>query len=140
MNWIGNIVLILVFTLVVAFISYYFFGVKGPWESYWIKTILLFLFLLAASLWIRPVGPTWYGVQWLVLVIGALLFILLLAAFSSSYDDSHKIPTRLSLMERKRLAREYSKERKAMILSIGVMFWLLLLVLVIIIAAGYYLQ
>lgn len=138
MNAIGNIFLILGFTLVIAFISFYIFRVKGPWENFWVKSLLLFLFLLAASLWIKPVGPTWYGVQWLVLFIGALLFILLLAAFSSSSNDSPKIPSNMSLREKKRLVREYFKERSLFFFSMGMMFWLLFAVLVIIIAFGYY--
>ena len=138
MNPIGHVFLILGFTFVIAFVSYYVFGVKGPWENFWIKSLLLFLFLLAASLWIKPIGPTWYGVQWLVLFIGALLFILLLATFSSS-DGKPKIPTNISLTDRKRLFQNYMKQRGTFFFSMGMMFWLLIAVFIIIIAFGYYL-
>jgi hypothetical protein len=139
MNWLWNALIILGMTLIISLISYYIFGVKGPWESFWIKTILLFLFLLAMSLWIKPIGPNWYEVQWVALIIEALLFILLLAAFSRSSDGSPKIPTNLSLMEKKRLANEYAREQqRAMLLSMGLMFWLLLVLLVVLILTGYY--
>ena len=140
MNWLLNVFLILIFTFIVSVISYYVFKVKGPWENFWVKTLLLFLFVLAASLWIKPIGPEWYGVKWLVLFIGALLFILLLAAFSPSSDDSPKIPTNLSLIQQKRLLHEYTDERRRVLFSLGMMFWLLLIVLIVIVVVGYYLS
>ena len=139
MGWLTNIVLIFAFTLIISLISYFIFGVRGPWDSFWVKTLLLFLFLLAASLWIKPIGPEWYGIQWVVLFIGALLFILLLAAFSPRSGDDDKIPTHLTLAQQKRFIHEYKNQRKQALFSLGMMSWFLLIMLVVIVAIGYYL-
>ncbi len=133
----SNVFIILALALIVSLISYYVFGVRGPWENFWIKALFLFLFLLAMSLWIKPIGPQWYGVQWTVLLISAVLFVVLLANFPSS-DESPRIPSNLSLLEKRRLAKEYTRERKMFIYSLGMMFWLLLILLITIIIAGYY--
>ena len=140
MGWLTNLMLIFVFTMIISLISYFVFRVRGPWDSFWIKTLLLFLFLLAASLWIKPFGPEWYGVQWVVLFIGALLFILLLAAFSPRGGNDEKIPTHLSLTQQKRFFDEYKKQRKQALFSLGIMSWFLLVTLLVIIAVGYNLQ
>lgn len=138
MTWIWNALLVLGISLVISTISYFVFGIKGPWGSYWIKTLVLFLFLMVLSLWLKPTGPQWRGVQYLSLIISGLIFIFFVGSMPNMNDDHPKIPTHLSLMEKKRLMNEYRKDQSRLFYSVNLMFWIFLMLLLALIIAGYY--
>lgn len=130
--------IILIISIIISSISYFFLGVKGPWGSFWIKTLVLFLFLQAINLWIKPVGPEWQGVQYITLIISALLFIIFAASATQLTEQPPKISTKWSTFEKRRFLRQYYNEQKRLVFSMSILFWLLLILLIFLILTGYY--
>lgn len=137
--WIWNTIFVLGISLIISVISYFIFGIKGPWRSFWIKTLILSLFLMVLSFWLRLIGPQWIGVQYISLIMSGLIFVLLLGSMSNINKNQPKIPTRFSMMDRIRLMNQYRKEQSQLFLSANYMFWVLLMLLSSLIILGYYL-
>jgi hypothetical protein len=70
--------------LLVVFLvgSFVFYGLKrrGPWGSFWTFILVIFLGVILFDLWSEPIGPLYYGIAWVDLVIVSLIFAFLLAA------------------------------------------------------------
>lgn len=116
---------ILIAALITA-IFYYGFNVKGPWGSFWTFFILLFFMVWAASVWVRPTGPEFWGVAWFPLIFIGLLFALLLAAMPS-HENRHG----------NRKEKSNKKDKRLKTAFVGWIFWAFLTVLIISLILGY---
>lgn len=115
--------------------------------------VLLFLILWATAVWLRPVGPSLYGAPWLVMLSLGAIFMLLLATLTQPWP---KGPRRVRHPERleRRHPHEHETElppeatalrtespeaavAETTMLSLGLVFWLLILLLLGLIFGNY---
>ncbi|HEV2106860.1 MAG TPA: hypothetical protein VGR16_01210 [Thermomicrobiales bacterium] len=122
------------FALLVALaVSAVFWAVAG-WPGAGSEAIGLFLLALlvvwAAGVWITPVGPTIGDDYWLPFIIPGLLFLLLLAAL---------VPPRRPRNRREAVEETTAEDTVAVAaaLTLGVIFWVLIVFLIIAIIAAY---
>lgn len=66
----------LIFTVIFAGLL----GRSGPWASVPVFFAIIFLAAWAGGVWIAPIGPALFGINWLPFVVFGLIFALLLAA------------------------------------------------------------
>lgn len=70
----------LAIAIVLTGIFSYLFRLRGPWGAGWTFFLVLLAGMLAADVWISPVGPSWQGVYLLPPIFTGLLIALILAA------------------------------------------------------------
>ena len=87
--------------------------------------LIVFLFTVAAGLWLEPVGPVAWGVPWLGFLFIGILVALLLAAAAP--------PPRRGPRPMEGTEEQLDIEEAA---GLGLFFWLLIFVLVITLAAA----
>lgn len=124
----------LVYVIFIALIFSLIFAAlrnHGPWNNFWLFLIVMFLGLFAVSLWFPPVGPVWYGIAWLDLLLVGLVLALLLGAAGESRDRSY-IRNEKGEVD---IVAESKRESGAMTLA-GILFWVFILALVISIVVG----
>ena len=80
METFGGIIGAIITAVVVAILFYFILKIKGPWSNFWTFFLLLFLSIWAASLWVSPMGPMYWGVAWVPLIFIGIIAALLLAA------------------------------------------------------------
>jgi len=102
---------------------------KGPWNSFWIFFIVIFLSVLAADIWIQPVGPMYQDVYWVPPLATGLLIALLLAATTPSPQARNKI---LNQKE-----KELTDSQRASAV-VGTFFWILFLLLLVLVIVGWF--
>lgn len=122
-----EILISIVIALVVGAFFYYLFKNTGPWGSFWIFILILFLAGIAASAWIEPIGPVIYDVAWVPILAVVLLFALLIAA-ATPPRHRKKYPERENIPE--------TTDEELPILAISTVFWIFLVVLMIAAIAG----
>ena len=67
--------------LVLTAVSVFFLGRRGPWGSMWTFFLVLFLALSTVSVYVAPIGPVYWGIAWIPIVVaGIIVTILLIAA------------------------------------------------------------
>lgn len=124
----------ILYLVIIAFLITLFFRfllqTSGPWGSFWSFFTVILLAVIAANIWISPVGPLFFeNIYWVPPLAVGLLIALLLAATAPS-------PRLRSRPEaEKNLAREEAKA-----LTLGTFFWFLLAFLIIIIVIGMFLS
>lgn len=106
------------------------FRIKGPWSSIPLFFLIIFLTTWAIGAWISPFGPGLWGSFWLPFFLIGLVVSLLLTATVSSVP---KRETTVELIDTK----ERAKERKLVLTTLGVFFWILLIVLGLLIYTRY---
>lgn len=76
--------LLAVALIALLFSSLFFYGFRrsGPWSTFWSFLLVLFVGLAFATAWMRPVGPLWYDVAWVDMLVFGLFLALILAAAS----------------------------------------------------------
>ena len=89
--------------------------------------LILFLATWAGGLWIRPFGPTLWGIRWLTYLLAGL-FIFLLFVITAPRKAPRGRRDTLDMLER--IEREKEMEKAAYI-TLGIFFWILLFVLAI---------
>jgi hypothetical protein len=68
-------------SLILTLVSVFFLRKRGPWGSIWTFFLVLFLTLWTVSIYVAPVGPMYWGIAWIPIVIaGIILTALLIAA------------------------------------------------------------
>lgn len=72
---IASLIVAIVFTVIVVAL-----GRRGPWGSAWTFFLVVFLSLWIVSIYMKALGPVYFGVAWLPLLIAGTLLALLLAA------------------------------------------------------------
>jgi hypothetical protein len=114
-------------TFIIALIFVYGLRMRGPWGSFWIFFLIILLAMLAADLWIQPVGPFFRDIYWLPpLAVGIMIALLLAATTPRPWEK-----TRLE-QERAEEAQERSTS-----LALGAFFWVLLIFMLVIVIAGF---
>ena len=124
----------IVYALFIALIFSVIFGAfrnHGPWGNFWVFLLILFLGMWAVGLWFTPVGPVWYGVAWLDLLLVGFVLALLLGAAGEKSDRSY-IRDQEGEVD---LVAESKREPGALRIA-GIFFWLFLVAIIISIIIG----
>ncbi len=122
---------ILLIAVILSFIFTAGLRNRGPWNNFWILVLVLFLGMGALSVWFAPVGPIWYGVAWLDLLIFGIILALLLGA---SAEAGQRNNYRLRRTEVDVVAE--AKEEPGAIQLFGFFFWLFMVAIIIAIIIG----
>ncbi len=119
----------ILYLVALAFLITVFFRfllrVSGPWGSFWAFFIIILLGILAADIWISPIGPYFADIYWVPPIAAGLVIALLLAATTPS-------PKARSEMD----AERRTNRQEAAAVALGTFFWFLLVFLVILIIVG----
>lgn len=135
MDILGGILSVLLFAILISALFYYALKVRGPWGSFWVFFLILLLSIWAASLWIRPIGPTFYGVSWVPLFFIGLLIAILLAAIPTSETRPQEKVEQKKPVDESKMKRRRDLDRSAG--SVGWVFWLFVVILLVFIIVGY---
>lgn len=103
------------------------FGRRGPWASFPLFFLVIFLAAWAGGVWVTPIGPPVGGVYWLPFLVVAVLFAFLLAATTPPERPPQ------SRVE----AWEQARDIATTALVAETFFWLLLVGLVLVIFLRY---
>ena len=107
----------LLFVIVIAFLLTGIFGAgvgrRRGYSGLWVFLIILVLATWAGGLWITPVGPALWGVNWLGFMLVGIAFALLLSAF---------LPPAKSPRTKKEAIEQAEAEEDAAIV-LNVFFW-----------------
>lgn len=137
----GGILGTILVAILISALFYYAFNARGPWGSFWSFFLVLLLIIWAASLWVRPIGPVYWGVAWIPLFFVGLLFALLLAAIPTSDTRDVIREDEIAEAERERQVNPTEAERRRDInrtaATISGTFWILMVVLLLVIIVGY---
>ncbi|MFZ7127616.1 MAG: hypothetical protein ACOWWM_15780 [Desulfobacterales bacterium] len=102
--------------------------------------IWFFLIVLAATwaggVWLKPFGPMWLGVHWVPFSVVGLVFLLLVLAFVPQRPPEGRHETLDKLEE---IAREKQLEEVTYV-TLGTVFWALLIILLLAVTARYLTQ
>lgn len=122
---------ILLIAVILSFIFTAGFRNRGPWNNFWILILVLFLGMGAVNVWFAPVGPIWYGVAWLdLLVFGIILALLLGASAEAGQRNNYRLrPTEVDVVAE-------AKEEPGAIQLFGFFFWFFMIVIIIAIIIG----
>ena len=95
--------------------------------------LIIFLATWAGGIWLRPFGPSLWGIHWLTFLMVGLILALILAASAPRQPPKGRQET-LDMLER----IEKEKEMKQFAyLTLNTFFWVLLLALLGAIVIGY---
>jgi Ca2+/Na+ antiporter len=96
---------------------------------------LLFVVLAtwAGGVWLRPFGPSWGDIRWLQFLIAGLLVLLLFALFAPFKAPRGRHETIEQLQE---IARQ-KEVQKVTYVTLGIVFWVVLVILIAAIAIRY---
>ncbi|HZH74026.1 MAG TPA: hypothetical protein VFD91_16135 [Mariniphaga sp.] len=123
----------ILYLLIIAFLITLFFRfllkVSGPWGSFWAFFIIILLAVIAADIWISPIGPHFEELYWVPPIAAGLVVALLLAATTPSPKARSEMTTK----------NERTKE-EAVAVALGTFFWFLIIFLVILIIAGIFID
>jgi Ca2+/Na+ antiporter len=99
-----------------------------------------FLFVLIATwaggVWLRPFGPSWGDIRWLQFLIAGLVVVLLFALFAPLKAPRGRHETIDQLQE---IARQ-KELQKVTYMTLGIVFWVVLVILIAAIAIRYFIQ
>lgn len=114
--------------LVLTVVSVFFLGRRGPWGSMWTFFLVLFLTLSTVSIYVAPIGPVYWGIAWIPIVVaGIIVTIMLIAAMPH--------PVRKDAREDKEAHEVYTKPDFP-VSPVGRFFWVLIIMFVIAIIIG----
>ncbi len=89
----------------VAFLITLFFGyafrVRGPWGSFWTFFIVILFGVVAADLWVTPIGPYYKDIYWFPPLAVGLFIALLLAATTPSPRTRSKMNNKVRIPQQK---------------------------------------
>lgn len=127
--FIAHFLFALIFTLVLIALFAAAFDNRGPWDSVLAFFIVLLLATWAGGAWIYPFGPVLWGGVWMPFLVMAVIVALLLAAAVPPDRVRYGPPEQIS--EREEAAA------LAVLGTLGLFFWILVVFLVIAIVAAY---
>jgi len=104
----------------------------GPWASFPLLFLALFLATWAGGIWLAPIGRPVGGVYWVPFLMAGIVFALLLAAVVPPERPEEQETTLELLTEAEKKARERTNR-----LAVGLLFWLFAGVLAIAILLRY---
>lgn len=114
-------------TLLITLAFTYLFRVRGPWGRFWTFFLVILLAVMAADIWIEPIGPYYRDVYWLPPLVVGILFALILAAASPGKQDRKRVD---------QSGEEYQGDKVAFI-ALGIFFWFLLILLLVLVVSGW---
>ncbi|HYW97353.1 MAG TPA: hypothetical protein VE870_17305 [Bacteroidales bacterium] len=116
-----GLIYFVILALVISAIFSFGFRRRGPWGSFWIFFIILFLAIWATDLWLRPAaGPNWGEIYWLPpLAIGIIIALILAAATPAPRNTAEELP------ENKNPVPEDPGY-----IALGIFFWAFLIILI----------
>jgi hypothetical protein len=112
---------------IITFIFTKLLRVRGPWGSFWTFFSVTLLAILAADLWIEPIGPFYGEIYWLPPLIVGIIIAFLLAATSPPAKPIDKLKEPFN-----EIVEEQSKT-----IALGTFFWFLLILMLILIVLGF---
>ena len=130
----------LIYALVIgSFISWfwtYAFDTHGPWNSFFLFFLVIFLFSWGGGTWVMPFGPTAWGVSWLPFICMGVFMALLLTAATpkASRRRVRIIPLHRTAAKEKRLAAQ----DRSIETSFDIFFWMLIIVLASFVFGNYF--
>ncbi len=128
------IIFALVLAAILTLIFSLGFGRTGPWSSWWAFFLMVFVVVWAASLWLVPVGPVYWDVAWLPILILGILVALLLAAAA----PPRRPPTARRIEENPaQVPPEMRPVPETQATGLDVFFWVLLVGFILAIVLGY---
>lgn len=104
-----------------AVFFYYLMKNRGPWQSFLVFFILVFLAVVFARKWFMPVGPVMFDIHWISLLLIALIFSLLIASSATFTPKGQE---------------GESKVYRGPV-NPDIFFWILIFILLFMIIAGY---
>lgn len=139
MDILAGIIATVFVAILISSLFYYAFNARGPWGSFWTFFLVILLVIWATSLWMRPIGPLFWGIAWIPLFFVGLLFALLLASLSSPHDRrgdkrSEMIDEEMPV-DRAEVGRRQDLNRTAA--TVSGLFWAFMIILLLIILLGY---
>jgi len=136
----------LMFVLVIVLLITSMFsacGVRcGPWPGVLWLFVMLFLVTWALGVWIRPIGPSLWGAYWVPYLLVAFFLAVLLAATAPVPPRRPPVqpPGATPLPDSRtpaEIKEQEAEEEAAVVITLNVFFWLVLLLAVIAIVAHY---
>lgn len=117
----------LIAALVFTFIFSGFFRGRGrgPLGGLFLFFVILFLTTWSGQLWINPVSPLYFGIDWVLLIFTAIVFSLLMIALSAPLETPPK-------------TNDPATPEKEAGVAIGVFFWVVLILLAIAVIGGHF--
>jgi hypothetical protein len=114
--------------LILTVASAFFLGKRGPWDSIWTFFLVLFLILSTVSIYVSPIGPVYWGIAWIpILVAGIIVTILLIAAMPHPHSGNNRDKTEVNVAYTRQDSR---------VTPVGRFFWALVILLAIAIIIG----
>lgn len=101
--------------------------VRGPWGSFWTFFSVTLLAVIAADLWIEPIGPYYGDIYWLPPLVVGLIIAFLLAATSPPNKPIPRLKEPLNEMV----------EKQSTVIALGTFFWFLLILMLLLIVLGF---
>jgi Ca2+/Na+ antiporter len=98
----------------------------------WFLLFVLFA-TWAVGVWLRPFGPVWGDIRWLQFLIAGLLVLLLFALSAPFKAPRGRQDTIDQLQE---IARQ-KEVQKATYVTLGIVFWVILVILIAVIVIRY---
>jgi hypothetical protein len=129
---VGGLIAALLIALLITSVAALIFRKKGPWGTTWTFFLFLFLALWTVSIYIKNVGPVYWGIAWLPLLFAAVVIALLLVSIIP--DANHWRDESLSDSKTSKVSsvKEISDVSRAH--SGG--FWVMIVILIIAIVLG----
>jgi hypothetical protein len=129
----SGLIAALFLAVLLTLISVAIFGKRGPWGAAWTFFLFLFLMLWAVSIFIRSVGPVYWGVAWLPILLVGITLSLLLSGLVPTANDFRDDSIRDKNTSKIKHINEVDPPRSG---RIGVGFWILIFVLIGVIMTG----
>ncbi|HKZ38510.1 MAG TPA: hypothetical protein VJ184_12710 [Chryseolinea sp.] len=129
---VGGLIAALLIALLITAIAALIFRRRGPWGTAWTFFLFLFLALWTVSIYIKTVGPVYWGIAWLPLLFAAVVIALLLVSIIP--DANHWRDE--SLSESKTNQGSSVKEIRDVSRAHSGGFWLMIIILIIAIVLG----
>jgi hypothetical protein len=101
--------------------------VRGPWGSFWTFFSVILLAIIAADLWVEPMGPYYADIYWLPPLIVGLIIAFLLAATSP--------PNKPIVNPKEPLSEIVDQQSKTV--ALGTFFWFLLILMLLLVIIGF---
>lgn len=130
---VGGFIAALLIALLITAISALIFRRTGPWGTAWTFFLFLFLALWTVSIYIRNVGPVYWGIAWLPLLFSAVVLALLLVTIIPSANrlrDESFTNAKTGNLNPAEKIRDSSEPRS------GRLFWILIVILIVAIVVG----
>ena len=133
---VAGLIAVILVAFVIGALFYFVLKNRGPWGSFWTFFIVLFLGVYLAHIWVRPIGPVYWGVAFLPLLFVGLVIALLLAAATPS--NRKKDFTNRNYPTASQADKGDEIPFRDDHVMLGIFFWTALFLLIALLVAGIY--